>query len=264
MGTSDILTPKSARVVAAVKLQRHTGRIRSGLFLAEGPNLVEAAAARGLVDEVFATSAAVERHRQLLRDLPVTLVTEPAAKALSETVTPSGLVAVCRIPDPQLDAVLAGTPQLIAVAVDLSEPGNAGTLIRIAHGMGAAAVVFAGHSVDPYNGKCLRSSAGSIFALPVITEPDTAGLLAQLRSAGLQIVATTLDGDISLDDAGMLSAPTAWVFGPESQGLPETVTALADHRVLIPMSDGAESLNVAAAAAICLYQSARAQRQSRG
>ena len=264
MGTSDILTPKSARVVAAVKLQRHTGRIRSGLFLAEGPNLVEAAAARGLVDEVFATAAAVERHRQLLRDLPVTLVTEPAAKALSETVTPSGLVAVCRIPDPRLDTVLAGTPQLIAIAVDLSEPGNAGTLIRIAHGMGAAAVVFAGHSVDPYNGKCLRSSAGSIFALPVITEPDTAGLLAQLRSAGLQIVATTLDGDTSLDDAGMLAAPTAWVFGPESQGLPETVTALADHRVLIPMSDGAESLNVAAAAAICLYQSARAQRQSRG
>lgn len=264
MGTSDILTPKSARVVAAVKLQRHTGRIRSGLFLAEGPNLVEAAAARGLVDEVFATAAAVERHRQLLRDLPVTLVTETAAKALSETVTPSGLVAVCRIPDPQLEAVLAEQPALIAVAVDLSEPGNAGTLIRIAHGMGAAAVVFAGHSVDPYNGKCLRSSAGSIFALPVITEPDTAGLLAQLRSAGLQIVATTLDGDISLDDAGMLSAPTAWVFGPESQGLPETVTALADHRVLIPMSDGAESLNVAAAAAICLYQSARAQRQSRG
>ena len=68
MGTSDILTPKSARVVAAVKLQRHTGRIRSGLFLAEGPNLVEAAAARGLVDEVFATAAAVERHRHLLHD----------------------------------------------------------------------------------------------------------------------------------------------------------------------------------------------------
>ena len=264
MGTSDILTPKSARVVAAVKLQRHTGRIRSGLFLAEGPNLVEAAVARGLVDEVFVTAAAVERHRQLLRDLPVTLVTEPAAKALSETVTPSGLVAVCRIPDPRLGTVLAGTPQLIAIAVDLSEPGNAGTLIRIAHGMGAAAVVFAGHSVDPYNGKCLRSSAGSIFALPVVTEPDIAGLLAQLRSAGLQIVATTLDGDTSLDDASILAAPTAWVFGPESQGLPETVTALADHRVLIPMSDGAESLNVAAAAAICLYQSARAQRQSRG
>jgi len=263
MGT-DALTPKSARVVAAVKLQRHTGRIRSGLFLAEGPNLVEAAAARGMVDEVFATAVAVDRHRQLLHDLPVTLVTESAAKALSETVTPSGLIAVCRIPDPQLGSVLAEKPALIAVAVDLSEPGNAGTLIRIAHGMGAAAVIFAGQSVDPYNGKCLRSSAGSIFAVPVITEPDTAGLLSQLRSAGLQIVATTLDGDTSLDNADMLAAPTAWVFGPESQGLPEAVTALADHRVLIPMSDGAESLNVAAAAAICLYQSARSQRQHRG
>lgn len=259
------LTQKSARVVAAVKLQRHTGRRQAGRFLAEGPNLVEAAAARGLVDEVFATAAAVERHRQLLRDLPVTLVTEPAAKALSETVTPSGLVAVCRIPEPRLDTVLAGTPQLIAIAVDLSEPGNAGTLIRIAHGMGAAAVVFAGHSVDPYNGKCLRSSAGSIFALPVIIEPDTAGLLAEVGAAGLQIVATTLDGDTRLDEAdALLAAPTAWVFGPESKGLPDDVAALADHRIVIPMSVGAESLNVAAAAAVCLYQSARVRRHRLG
>ena len=263
MGTSDILTPKSARVVAAVKLHRHTGRLRAGLFLAEGPNLVEAAAARGVVEEIFATAAAAARHQGMLRDFPVTLVTEPAAKALSDTVTPSGLIAVCRIPDPRLDVVLAEKPALIAVAVDLSEPGNAGTLIRIAHAMGAAAVIFAGQSVDPYNGKCLRSSAGSIFAIPVIIEPDPAGLLSRLRSAGLQIVATTLDGDTSLDDA-LLTAPTAWVFGPESQGLPEAVTALADHRVLIPMSAGAESLNVAAAAAICLYQSARAHRQRLG
>lgn len=256
------LTQRSARVVAAVKLQRHTGRRRTGSFLAEGPNLVQAAAAHGLVEEVFATEAAAGRHHALLRDLPVALVTEAAAKALSDTVTPSGLIAVCRIPHPRLDAVLAEKPTLVAVAVDLSEPGNAGTLIRIAHAMGAAAVVFAGQSVDPYNGKCLRSSAGSIFAVPVITEPDTAGLLAQLRSAGLQIVATTLDGDTSLDDAGaLLAEPTAWLFGPESQGLPEAVTALADHRVLIPMSAGAESLNVAAAAAICLYETVRTQRK---
>jgi TrmH family RNA methyltransferase len=218
-----------------------------------------------VVEEVFATPAAVDRHPDLLRDLAVTLVTEPAAKALSDTVTPSGLVAVCRIPEPRLNEVLGDKPALIAVAVDLSEPGNAGTLIRIAHAMGAAAVVFAGNSVDPYNGKCLRSSAGSIFAVPVISETDTAGLLAQLRSAGLQIVATTLDGDTSLDDAdGLLAAPTAWVFGPEAQGLPGAVAGQADHRVLIPMSASAESLNVAAAAAICLYQSARAQRQGLG
>ena len=259
------LTPKSARVVAAVKLQRHTGRLRAGRFLAEGPNLVEAAAARAMVEEVFATAAAADRHHALLRGLPVTLVTEPAAKALSDTVTPSGLVAVCRTPDPRLDSILADQPTLIVVAVDISEPGNAGTLIRIAHAMGADTVIFASHSVDPYNGKCLRSSAGSIFAVPVIIEPDTAGVLSQLRSSGLQIVATTLDGDTSLDDAGpVLAGPTAWLFGPESQGLPDYVAALADHRIVIPMSAGAESLNVAAAAAVCLYQSARARRHRLG
>ena len=149
--------------------------------------------------------------------------------------------------------------------MDISEPGNAGTLIRIAHAMGADTVIFASHSVDPYNGKCLRSSAGSIFAVPVIIEPDTAGVLSQLRSSGLQIVATTLDGDTSLDDAGpVLAGPTAWLFGPESQGLPDDVAALADHRIVIPMSAGAESLNVAAAAAVCLYQSARARRHRLG
>ena len=255
------LTPRSARVAAAVKLQRHTGRRRTGRFLAEGPNLVEAAAHGGLVVEVFATSAAAERHRDLLDGLPVYAVTDAAAKALSETVTPTGLVAVCRIPQHDLDAILANRPALVAVAADLSEPGNAGTLIRTAAAMGAAAVVLAGHSVDPYNGKCLRSSAGAIFAVPVITVPDTAGVLDALRAGGLQILATTLGGEMSLDAAEpLLSAPTAWVFGSESRGLSPRAAAQADHRISIPMPGGTESLNIAAAAAVCLYQSSRALR----
>ena len=248
--------------MAAAKLQRHTGRRRAGRFLAEGPNLVEAAAHRGVVEEVFATEAATQRHGALLSGLTVQVVTERAAKALSDTVTPSGLVAVCKLPATQLDDALSGTPALVAVAVDLSEPGNAGTLVRLADAMGAAAVIFAGHSVDPYNGKCLRASAGSIFAVPVVVEPDTPAVLAALRAAGLQVLATTLAGEVNLDDAGtLLTAPAAWMFGPEAQGLSTDLAALADHRVTIPMAGGAESLNVAAAAAICLYESAKAQRR---
>jgi RNA methyltransferase, TrmH family len=244
-----------------VKLQRHTGRRRAGRFLAEGPNLVEAAGRCGLVEEVFATDAAGRRYRDLLAGLQVYPVTERAAKALSETVTPSGLVGVCRVPAADLDKVLADGPALVVVAVDLSEPGNAGTLIRLADAMGAAAVVFAGHSVDPYNGKCLRSSAGSIFALPIVVEPDTDRIISRLRAAGLQILATTLDGELSLDDAdALLAAPTAWVLGPESGGLSTELAGMADHRVRIPMPGHAESLNVASAAAICLYQTARAHR----
>src|SRR4029453_787792 len=102
--------------------------------------------------------------------------------------------------------------RLVAVAVEISEPGNAGTLIRIADAMGTDAVLLAGHSVDPYNGKCLRASAGSIFSIPVVTEPDAAEAVTALGAAGLQVLATTVDGEVSLDEAD-LSPPTAWLFG---------------------------------------------------
>jgi TrmH family RNA methyltransferase len=246
-------------VTAAVKLHRHIGRRRAASFLAEGPNLVEAALRRGFVSEVFATESALSRFGAMLTGAPVQLVTERAAKALSDTVTPVGLVAVCSAPSMALADVVAGGPQLVAVAVDISEPGNAGTLIRIADAMAADAVVLAGHSVDPYNGKCLRASAGSIFSMPVVSAPDVHDAVAALRETGLQLLATTVDGEVSLDDAD-LSKPTAWLFGPEAHGLPADLAAAATHRIRIPMPGNAESLNVAAAAAICLYQSARAHR----
>lgn len=216
---------------------------------------------RGVVSEVFATEDAAARFTALLGGADVHLVTERAAKALSDTVTPVGLVAVCAIPEVSLSEVLDAPPRLVAVAVETSEPGNAGTLIRLADAMGADAVILAGHSVDPYNGKCLRASAGSIFGLPVLGVSDTAELVYALRRAGLTVLATTLEGEVSLDDAE-LSAPTAWLFGSEAHGLAPETAALADARITIPMVGSAESLNVAAAAAICLYQSARALRSS--
>ncbi|GBE67848.1 RNA methyltransferase [Mycobacterium sp. MFM001] len=254
-----MLTERSARVVAAVKLHRHVVRRRTRRFLVEGAHLVEAASRRGLIRDLFVTESAAERYDVLVggQDAPVHLVTERAAKALSDTVTPAGLVAVCEMPTTGLDDVLAGAPRLIAVAVDISEPGNAGTLIRIADAMGAAAVILGGHSVDPYNGKCLRASAGSIFSVPVVVAADVVAAVAALRGTGLQVLATTVDGELALDDADLTKA-TAWLFGAESHGLSAQVAEHADHRVQIPMSGGAQSLNVAAAAAICLYQSARA------
>jgi RNA methyltransferase, TrmH family len=248
-------------VAAAAKLHRHVGRKRAGRFLAEGPNLVEAALRCGAAREVFVTVSAASRFDALLAgvDVPVHPVTERAGKALSETVTPVGLVAVCEPVAVTLTDVVASQPRLVVVAVGISEPGNAGTLIRLSHAMGVAAVVLAGHSVDPYNAKCLRASAGSVFAIPVVVEPDASAAVTALRRAGLQILATMLDGEVCLDNAN-LSVPTAWVFGAEAHGLPPDVATLADARVRIPMPGAAESLNVAAAAAICLYQSVRAHR----
>lgn len=215
---------------------------------------------RGLVSEVFVTEAAQDRFASLLTRAQVHLVTERAAKALSDTVTPVGLVAVCSVPEISLDDVLADSPRLLAVAAEISEPGNAGTLIRVADAMGADAVVLAGHSVDPYNGKCLRASAGSIFSIPVVSEPDATAAVSAVGAAGLAVLATTVDGEISLDDADLASR-TAWLFGPEAHGLSAELADMATHRVQIPMPGNAESLNVASAAAICLYQSARALRR---
>jgi RNA methyltransferase, TrmH family len=259
-----VLTERSARVVAAVKLHRQVARRRAQRFLVEGAHLVEAASGRGLIREVFVTEAAAQRYAALLdrQDAAVNLVTERAAKALSDTVTPAGLVAVCELPSLGLEDVLAGAPRLVAVGVEIGEPGNAGTLIRVADAMGAAAVIFGGYSVDPYNGKCLRASAGSVFAIPVVVAPDAGAAVSALQANGLRVLATTVDGELSLDDAE-LAGPTAWLFGGESHGLSPQLAQQADIRVAIPMSGGAQSLNVAAAAAICLYQSARAQRASR-
>ncbi|RFD27330.1 RNA methyltransferase [Mycobacterium uberis] len=259
-----MLTERSVRVVAAVKLHRQVVRWRSRRFLVEGPNLVKAASVRGLVRDVFVTEVAAQRHAALLAvlDCPVYPVSERAAKALSDTVTPTGLVAVCEMPMTRLATVLASSPRLVVVAVGIGEPGNAGTVIRIADAMGAAAVIFGGHTVDPYNGKCLRSSAGSIFSIMVVVAPDAYAAVMEFRAAGLQVLATTVDGETPLDEAeSLLDKPTAWLFGPESHGLSTEIAEAADFRVSIPMVGGAESLNVAVAAAICLYQSSRALRR---
>lgn len=258
-GSATPLTERADRVAAAIKLHRTVGRRRAARFLAEGPNLVEAALRRGVVSEVFVTEAAGRRFESLLTGVPVHVVTDRAAKALSDTVSPVGLVAVCRIPEVSLPDVLANPPRLVSVAVETSDPGNAGTLIRLADAMGADAFILAGDSVDPYNAKCLRASAGSIFSVPVVAVPDTRALISELVHAGLVVMAATLDGEASLDDID-LEVPTAWLFGSEAHGLPADVAEAADLRVRIPMAGGAESLNVASAAAICLYQSARANR----
>ncbi|RKN40217.1 TrmH family RNA methyltransferase [Micromonospora endolithica] len=263
-------TPRTPRVVAARRLQRRRDREATGLFLAEGPQAVREALARpGVVTELFGTPAALDRHADLAAratdaDLPVSEVTDEALAALAETVAPQGLVAVCRHLDVPLDRALSGTPRLVAVLADIRDPGNAGTVLRTADAAGAQLVVFAGDAVDPYNGKAVRASAGSLFHLDVVRARDPLHAVGALRGAGLSILATTGYGDDDLDDladAGRLAAPTAWLFGSEAHGLSEELTAAADARVRVPLHGRAESLNLAAAAAVCLYASARAQRR---
>jgi TrmH family RNA methyltransferase len=247
-------------------------RAERRLFLAEGPQAVrEALALPGCVLEVFAAPSAALAHPDLDAasagsGVPWLEVDDDALVSLADTVQPQGVVAVCRFVDVPLTGLLDAVPRLLAVCADVRDPGNAGTVIRCADAAGAGGVVLSGTSVDPYNGKAVRASAGSVFHVPLALDPSTPDVVGAVRERGLTVLAADGAGELDLDDAaddGLLARPTAWVFGNEAHGLPEELAALADHRVRIPIHGRAESLNLATAAAVCLYASARAQRRGR-
>lgn len=213
--------------------------------------------------ELFATDRAAAAHPPLLaaaRDagIRVSPITDRAAAALSETVTPQGLVAVCSLVDRPLETVLGGA-SLVVVLVDVAEPGNAGTVVRVADAAGADAVILAGDTVDPHNGKSVRAAAGSTFHVPIARVRDTPAVLTALKTAGLRTLAAHGYAQTSLETLAF-DTPTAWIFGNEAHGLPPDVLSAADTAVKIPLYGQAESLNLATAAAICVYTTAMATR----
>lgn len=263
---TDLLTTRSGRVKAARKLTRRRHRAERRLFLAEGAKaLTEALALDGCLVEVFATATATRscaglREAVTGRGLPWQVAEDEAVASLSATVTPQGLVAVCRFLDVSL-AEVTGRSGFLAVCADVRDPGNAGTVIRTADAAGASGVVLAGQSVDAYNDKTVRATVGSLFHLPVAVERDPASAVLELRDAGWTVLAADATGETDLFDADrLLAGKVAWLFGNEAWGLPPDLAALADHRVAIPLLGQAESLNLATAAAVCLYATARARR----
>lgn len=276
MAGPELTSLRSARVGAARRLAKRAFRAHDRRFLAEGPQAVREALAQppgapGAVVELFVTGEGASRHPELLvaaddRQVPVHRASGEVMSAITQTVTPQGVLAVCGFLDVPLAQVLDSRPRLVAVLSQVRDPGNAGTVIRVADAAGADAVVLTDASVDVYNGKCVRASAGSLFHLPVVLGAPLDKLVAELRGRGLRVLAADGAGTSDLDDAadgGGLSGPTAWVFGNEAWGLSEAGRSLADEVVRVPIHGAAESLNLATAAAVCLYASARAQRSSR-
>jgi RNA methyltransferase, TrmH family len=257
-------------VQAARRLGKRAFRARERRFLAEGPQAVrEAVAAPGGVSELFATREATQRYADIVAaaeagGATVLVVDGPVMAVLSQTVTPQGLVAVCPFVDVPLDGLFLQAARLAVVLADARDPGNAGTVIRTADAAGADAVILTGGSVDPYNAKCVRASAGSLFHLPIVMSVSVEETVTGLRAAGLRVLAADGAGATDLytaDEADWLAGPVAWIFGNEAWGLPPEVRELADDVVRVPIHGRAESLNLATAAAVCLYASAQAQRR---
>lgn len=302
LGDRLLSNPRSDRVRDVAALTRRSVRSKRGLFRAEGPQNVREAlrlalsdtAALGLpgLDAVYVTEAELERHSEIAADLSemserggvfIRAVSPEVLAAMTDAVTPQGMLAVCSTPGPELSAVLTRA-ELVCVLARVQDPGNAGTVVRTADAAGAHAAVFTSGSVDPFNPKAVRSSAGSLFHVPVVTGVQLSDVARLAQDHGLGILAADGYASVSVDhlaDAALLrsagvaaatdaenaaydlSAPTAWLFGNEAQGLTADEKAHADLAVAVPLYGAAESLNVATAATVCLYSSARAQRRGR-
>ena len=266
--------PRSPRVRSVAKLAKREARLETGLFLLEGPQAVaEALTFRPeLVVELYATPTALERYTDIAQtavDAGVDLefVTEAVIESMSDTVTPQGIIAVChQFPTSIKDILRAGPdgerPTLIAILEEVRDPGNAGTIIRAADAAGADGVIFTGRSVDLYNPKVVRASTGSIFHLPVAVGAELETVLQKVREAGLTVLAADIRGEDLLQarNDGTLAKPTAWLFGNEARGLSQEQAAMADRAISVPIYGQAESMNLATAASVCLYESAFAQR----
>ncbi len=254
------------------KLTKRSARAETGLFLLEGPQAVREALAYSpeAIVELFATTSGWEKHSDLrsgaeVHGLVVEYVTEQVLNAMADTVTPQGVIAVVRQTPTSVSDIFATSPRLVAICQEIRDPGNLGTIIRAADASGADAVVLTGRTVDPYNPKVVRSTTGSLFHLPISVGGDLDDVIEHARAAGLTVLAADVKGDDLMQARadGALAGRTAWLFGNEAHGLDESALGLADHVLKLPIFGRAESLNLATAASVCLYESAFTQRAAR-
>ena len=258
--------PRSERVKGIARLNQKDARYETGLFLLEGfQGLKEVAPHPDLLVEVFATGAALQAQPEIFGSLraQVVEVSERVMDRIADTRTPQGVVSVVHQLDVDLELVINDKPQLVALLDQVRDPGNAGTILRAADAAGADGIVFSKDSVDLYNPKLVRSTTGSLFHLPTVIDAQITDSILALKASGLQVFAAAGGGKPVNEMGPRLGLPTAWIFGNEAHGISDEVLALADEIVGLPIYGAAESLNLATAASVCLYQSAFAQNQNR-
>lgn len=259
-----ITSQQNRRVAAAARLRKGGFREQDGRFLVEGAQAAGEAVAAGVVESLFHVPGSTGRAAQVvdaarLAGVEVLEVSSSVMGHLTSAVTPQGLVAVARFVDiPIADVDPTG---LVAVLCSVRDPGNAGTILRSAEAAGASGVVFTRDSVDVYNPKAVRASAGSLFHLPVVREVGVEDAVDALRDSGARVLAAAADGEVPMERADLTGA-VALLLGNEAWGLPSEVRELAQATVRVPIHGAAESLNLAAAAAVLMFEAAR-QRSGR-
>jgi TrmH family RNA methyltransferase len=236
----------------------------SDVMLLDGWHLLTEAMNAGIAIETLAVCGPPTADEQTLIDRAgrsgarVVEVSGSVLNALSPVNTPTGVVATGRKPAVDAAALLRPAPALVLAGFGMQDPGNAGAVVRSAAAAGATGVMFDDASADPWGWKALRASMGGMFHLPVTRSRNPIGNAADWRAAGITLVAAVPRGGVPMHDVN-LTVPVAVLLGGEGPGLSDEVVSAADVRLSIPMAGAVESLNVAVAAALILYE-ARRQR----
>ncbi len=262
ISSKDNSTIKSIHSLADPK---HRGKKQA--FLIEGIKIVEEALRDNIgVNIVIASPSLVQHHgKGVLRQaeskgVEILWVSERLMNILSDSKTPQPVMAVVRMKQYSEEALISDQANMVVLAHRLQDPGNLGTIIRTAEAAGASGVAVTSNTVDPYNAKAVRASMGSILRLPVVPVGDIATFLRRSRAKGFQTVATVLSGETTHFDVD-LTKPTLVILGQEAAGLPRDLEDDLDFRVRIPVAAAIDSLNVAMAAAVILYEAMRQRLQ---
>lgn len=247
-------------VKAAAELKQKKYRQQQGLFLAEGLRTVEEAVRYGAVQSIFYTAIEDDRTRAVLEEaaakqIKLVCVSDKVLKKIADTETPQGIIAVCERRSKRLDDFLASGKMLLVLA-RVTDPGNIGTMLRTADAAGVGGLLLLQGCADIYAPKTVRASMGSLFHLPVLSGLSEELLVQAARKAGYELLVTCLDGAENLYKAD-LQGRLAFVMGNEANGVSDALLAAADKRVFIPMQGRAESLNVAMAAGIVMFEALR-------
>ena len=255
-----IESSKSSQIRHVAALQKKARyRKEEKAFVVEGIKMVEEAPPEK-IRAVYASDSFLERGgARSLAGIPYTEVSDAAFKAMSDTQTPQGVLAVVDAMEWDPEELLGGEAPLLILLEGLQDPGNLGTILRAGEGAGVTGVIMSRDTVDIYNPKVIRSTMGSIYRVPFMVSEDLRGTLAQCRRRGIVSFAAHLSGTSDYDRRDY-RGPSAFLIGNEAAGLSEELSEAADARVKIPMKGSVESLNAAVAAAVFLYEAARQRR----
>lgn len=245
-----MITSKNNQQIKRIRQLLESSRTRKelGLFVVEGTRLASEAPSE-LIDSVFVSeSLSKEGFGCIPGDYQTEIIADSVFRSISDTVNPQGILAICRMP--QMDLERASDEQLCLILDDVRDPGNLGTIIRTAEAAGAGVIMSPG-CVDVFNPKVIRATMGSIFRVPLAVS-DAVGAVRYLQEKGTRVFAAALDGSVPYKEADYGEA-NAFVIGNEAYGVSTAVQNASDYRVRIPMKGRVESLNAAVSAAVLLY-----------